>query len=583
MRRYEGKLRFIVTITIVGILLISLFSTSTSLKAHRELVKETSNVLVVFSSQNDEIDEHQRILDMLLGGFTDNIVFKASSQVVKNDLEEVTHLFYYGQQREVLPKNFLEIVQDYTGVMVVIGHNVEQIDNRFSFLDLLTEKAVIDQIILANNPNKQLSFIPQVIFNIALVENQNSKVLLLGENEKNQYPVFVQHGNNYYLASQYIKPPFSIVFGEVLYEVFQQEGQMQNPAYIRLEDIHPLVDPEKMMDIAKVLKEKNIPYMITVIPVYTNPETGKQYHFSDSPKLLKVLKYMQRNGGSIVLHGYTHQFRLSETGEGFEFWDVEYNMPIYHDQDDEVVVKKREDFRSEEEYANYISKQKSFERNYIETRITRGIQELANYGLYPLAFEAPHYTMSQHGYKVISEFFSTYVGQLQISDDDWHIMTTVPYMTKPTFLHGMILIPETIGYVDPDNPQSIEKMLNLAQDYQFVRDGMVGGFYHPYLGMELFIELIEEIEKISNISWIDLREINNRVNAENVEIITQDGQLIVNINRVGLFLTSRDYLAYHIKAVIKGVIWGIAAIGSLAVIIFICSIFISAGRNKRNK
>ena len=30
--------------------------------------------------------------------------------------------------------------------------------------------------------------------------------------------------------------------------------------------------------------------MLAVIPVYTNPETGKQYHFGDSPKLLKVLK-----------------------------------------------------------------------------------------------------------------------------------------------------------------------------------------------------------------------------------------------------------------------------------------------------
>ncbi|SDJ86621.1 DUF2334 domain-containing protein [Natronincola ferrireducens] len=576
----KEKLGFMITITIAGILLISLFSTSTSVKAHRGLVKETPNILVVFSSRNDEIDEHQRILDMLLGGFTDNIVFKASSQVVKNDLEEVTHLFYYGQQREVLPQTFLEIVGDYTGVMVVIGYNVEQIGNRFSFLDLLTDKAIIHQITLGDNPNKQLSFIPQIIFNIALVDNQKARVLLLGKNKNNEYPVFVQHGKNYYLASHYIKSPFSIAFAEVLYEVFQEEGQVQNPAYIRLEDIHPLVDPEKMMDIAKILKEKNIPYMITVIPVYTNPETGRRYHFSDSPKLLRVLKYMQRNGGSIVLHGYTHQFRLSETGEGFEFWDVEYNMPIYHGQDDEVVVKTREDFSSEEEYEDYLSQQKAFERNYIETRITRGIQELANYGLYPLAFEAPHYTMSQHGYEVISEYFSTYVGQLQISDDDWRIMTTVPYMTKPTFLHGMTLIPETIGYVDPDNPQSIEKMLSLAQDYQFVRDGMVGGFYHPYLGVELFIELIEEIEKIPNISWIDLREINNRVNAENVEIISKNGQLFVNINRVGLFLTSRDYLAYHIKVVIKTVMWGIAGIGSSAVIIFIFSIFISQNRNK---
>ncbi|MCC5909360.1 MAG: polysaccharide deacetylase family protein, partial [Clostridiaceae bacterium] len=392
--------------------------------------------------------------------------------------------------------------------------------------------------------------------------------------------LFVHQHTNYYFASPYIMPPFSIAFAEVLYEVFKEEGQMTNPAYIRLEDIHPLVDPKNMMDIAKILKEKNIPYMITVIPVYTNPDTGEQYHFSDSPKLLRVLKYMQRNGGSIVLHGYTHQFRLSETGEGFEFWDVEHNMPIYHNQDDEVVIKTRKDFESEGAYEDHLTQQKAFERNYIETRLTRGIQELANYGLYPLAFEAPHYTMSQHGYQVTSEYFSTYVGQLQLSDESWEIMTTAPYITKPTFLHGMTLLPETMGYVVPDDPHGIDKMINLAQSYQFVRDGVVSGFYHPYLGVELFIELIERMEKIPNISWIDLRQINNRVSAENVEIKTEDGELIVKLNRSGLFLTSMDYLTYHIKVLIKTLIWGIAGIGSLAVLIFLFNILISSTRNK---
>ena len=89
----------------------------------------------------------------------------------------------------------------------------------------------------------------------------------------------------------------------------------------------------------------------------------------------------------------------------------------------------------------------NYEKEYIETKITSGIHELVKYGLYPLAFEAPHYTMSQNGYKILSEHFSTYVGQVQLSDKDWEIMDTALYSTSPTFFNGMQLLPETMGYV----------------------------------------------------------------------------------------------------------------------------------------
>ncbi|WP_130860209.1 DUF2334 domain-containing protein [Gracilibacillus phocaeensis] len=61
-----------------------------------------------------------------------------------------------------------------------------------------------------------------------------------------------------------------------------------------------------------------MPYLVAVIPVYTNEE-GQTKHLLDSPKLAKTLKYMQDNGASMVLHGYEHQYLSSETGEGFEF------------------------------------------------------------------------------------------------------------------------------------------------------------------------------------------------------------------------------------------------------------------------
>src|SRR5690606_16106585 len=100
-----------------------------------------------------------------------------------------------------------------------------------------------------------------------------------------------------------------------------------------------------------------------------------------------------------------------------------------------------------------------------------------------------HYTMSQNGYEVVSDYFTTYVGQVQLSDKDWEIMKTSPHISSPSFLHGMTLLPETLGYVEPDNRDAINEMIQNAEDYMFVRDGMVAGFYHPYLGVDRFKEL----------------------------------------------------------------------------------------------
>lgn len=309
--------------------------------------------------------------------------------------------------------------------------------------------------------------------------------------------------------------------------------------------------------------------MMAVIPVYTNPETGKRYHFSDSPKLLKILKQMQQDGGSVVLHGYTHQFRMSETGEGFEFWDVEQNMPIYADADESFTLRSESDFSSKTKYEQYILQLQKFESEYTRRKINRGIQEMVNYGLYPLAFEAPHYTMSQHGYEVVSDYFSTYVGQIQLSDEDWEVMDTTPYITSPQFLHGIELIPETMSYVKPNDPNSIEKMMRRANNYKKTTDGVLGAFYHPYLGADRFIEVIERMEKIPNISWINLKERDIWVKTEHIYLYTENGEIVTEVNRGKLLLSSIDFPLYHLNKLLKGIIWSIAGISMIAVCAFI--------------
>ncbi len=527
-----------------------------------------SKVLVIYSSKDGEVDEYQRTLDLLIGHFTTDITFKNATEVREEDLREVTHLFYYGQVAEELPNRFLELFDRYTGYFVVLGYNSEYLGDQFSFLNPLHEQ-VVDQLVFTNKSEKVLDIVPESIIDIEV--QAGSEVLVAGKRkeEKTVYPIVIKHDKHYYFSFDSIDAVKKIVIGEIFHEIFQANHVEMHPAYMRLEDIHPLVDPQKVKDITEILKEKNIPFMMAVIPVYTNPETGKQHHFSDSPQLLKVLKEAQKNGGSVILHGYTHQFRESETGEGFEFWDVEHNTPIYAEADEKFILKKESDFPDKKAYEKYIRELKQFESDYIEAKLTRGIQELTNYGLFPLAFEAPHYTMSQNGYDVVSKYFSTYVGQIQLSDKDWEVMDTTPYVSTPSFLNGLEVLPETMGYVTPYDKEAVQKMLQRARSYEPTTDGVFGAFYHPYLGVERFKELIEEMEKLPDISWIDLQELDVWVKADNVGIFTENGEIVTDIKQGKLLLSSFDFPAYHLTRLVEFIVWVMAITGGGAVLVFI--------------
>lgn len=525
-------------------------------------------VLVIYSSETGEMDEYQRALDLYIGHFTTNMIFKNVKEVGSKDLVGITHLFYYGQVEERLPLSLLDEIKMYPGYFIAIGHNSEQLGGHFSFVKPLN-KQVIDSLVNNRGAEDIQVISPEYIVNTELTNE--SEILLEGSHRLSNttFPIVVKNEKHYYIALDNLSGNQEVWLGEIFHEIFKQNHEAKNPAYIRLEDIHPLVNPLSLKQITDELHERGIPYMMAVIPVYTNPETGQQFHFSDSPKLLKVLKEAQKKGGSIILHGYTHQFRESETGEGFEFWDVKHNTPIYAEADQEFSFKKLEDFDNEKLYSEYLQNLKEFETSYIREKVTRGIQELTNYGLYPLAFEAPHYTMSQNGYKVIAEYFSTYVGQIQMSDNDWEIMYTTPYITKPSFLNGLELLPETIGYVDPQFSNAIPLMMDKANQYQQSDDAVIGAFFHPYLGVDSFLTLLHELEKLENITWIDLKERDIWVRAESIEIRTVSGEIIPHIQHGKLLLSSMDYPLYHLNRGLSFGIWVMAIIGSLLVLLFI--------------
>ncbi|GAE94570.1 hypothetical protein JCM21714_3740 [Gracilibacillus boraciitolerans JCM 21714] len=340
-------------------------------------------------------------------------------------------------------------------------------------------------------------------------EDKKQQTLVKVKKNNNTYPLMVKRNNHFYLATTNLFSPVSHFLADALHFYFSVEHDHVNKAMLRLEDIHPKLIGEDLMEIATYLKNKDIPYLVSVIPVYKNPKTKEEFHLSDNSKLVDVLQFMQNNGGSFVLHGYTDQYGNNPTGDGFEFWDKQHNQPIYFPPNQLEIIKSEKDFADSTEYKKYLEDKKKFETEYIKERIKKGMAELEKVQLYPIAFEAPHYAMSQNGYQVISDYFPFYIGQVQLSDQDWRVMTESPTISNPNFLNGMTLFPETVRYIEYNEPNSLAQIREHITETSIVRDGVISGFYHPFLGKDQLTELVSEFEKQSHIEWIDLQEIYN--------------------------------------------------------------------------
>ncbi|MEV5110723.1 DUF2334 domain-containing protein [Bacillus sp. LBA3-1-1.1] len=501
--------------------LILLFSILLLIPVHTSAQTSSKpKVLILYSTENNTVTNNVQILNTQLGHFTKDITVKSLKEINEiTNSSSYTHIVYIGEKKEDLSTEVKQFLESFSGPVLVLGQNVEQLSNRFSFI---TSDETDIRTHTIEYPTHKLKNELQEERLMKKIEAKGT-TLAYALSADGNHPLIVHQGTSYYVATPNLFDWMSHYVGEMLFSYFEQKPMTnKTSAYLRLEDVHPAVNVKQLKEIAELLKEKNLPYMITVIPVYKDPDTGKTVHLKDNSELVDVLRFMQDNGGSIVMHGYTHQFYDSETGEGFEFWDVKTDQPIR--QPNHEKPKTKEDFQSTEDYNKYVENGKAFEEKYTKDHIEKGITELVEAKLYPVAFEAPHYTMSQKGYEILSQYFSTYVGQLQLNDTTWKSMHSPAYISTPSFLHGMKLIPETVGFIEEDKPQAIAKMKERAVSIEKLSDGIIGAFYHPYLGVTPLKEVLKELESIPNIEWIDLQKETNEVKMKDIYITTnKDG------------------------------------------------------------
>ena len=101
-------------------------------------------------------------------------------------------------------------------------------------------------------------------------------------------------------------------------------------ALIRLEDVAPLGDDARadfymrLRIIADYLYSQGVPFCIALVPRYINPEheldndPANKYSFSNL-EFVYTIDYLIGRGGTVGLHGYTHQQKLGRSLDDIEF------------------------------------------------------------------------------------------------------------------------------------------------------------------------------------------------------------------------------------------------------------------------
>jgi uncharacterized protein YdaL len=279
-----------------------------------------------------------------------------------------------------------------------------------------------------------------------------------------------------------------IAFEDMLYDALDPFAPTHHRAMVRLEDIKPSEDPAELKTIADYLYSQGIPYGFGVSPVYTDPTGYYNGGVPESSKLsdhgngiATVIQYMQSHGGTLVMHGYTHQYSNvpnpydAVTGDDFEFYRVVENP---------------------DHTLNYVGPVPEDSTSWASGRMSSSFNVFRKANIArPTMFEFPHYMGSSTDYQAVASQFGTrwergvYFGGFLSGGtiDTSHLIGEMfPYVVRDEY--GTVVLPENCGAYAPEpfyqfKPHTVDDILNAARAELAVRDGIATFYYHPFEGL----------------------------------------------------------------------------------------------------
>jgi len=278
-----------------------------------------------------------------------------------------------------------------------------------------------------------------------------------------------------------------LAFCDLLFDVLAPTTATNYRALVRLEDVSPTDDAAEFRAVVDYLYSQSVPFSVAVIPQYTDPlgyyNSGKpltvKWTAKSAAAMLASLKYATTKGGTLVLHGFTHQFGKiynpysGVSGDDFEFFRAHVDAATNN------VI-----------YDGAVSGDSA---TWATARVNSGLSALKTAGLpTPTIFEYPHYAGSPVDSKAIRAKIGTayhrglyFGGALGLTPQNLTHMIGQFFPYSVTDVFGWKLKPENLGNYEPEAynnhpPRLAADLIKTAQNNRVVRDGVASFFFHPY-------------------------------------------------------------------------------------------------------
>ncbi|MGH2376557.1 MAG: DUF2334 domain-containing protein, partial [bacterium] len=443
-----------------------------------------TRVLVLFDGRQDPSGEgylNAHYIANLLGHFETQWELRHLDHYRRGDAHRYDAVFFASTvTRPRFPAGFLEDAASTRRTFVWLGRHIGELlaggrseQFGFSYIDYRDDED-FDTVIYRNirlpkgYPDLNL---------VAVLAGAPVRVHAIAQNsDKVVYPYVLQRGSFWYFADS----PFSfanegdryLVFCDLLHDILGQPHAGSRRAMVRIEDVSVDQDPKDLRAIADYLYSQGIPFQVALIPIFRDPQRGLEVHLSDRRPFVEAVRYMMARGGSIVLHGVTHQYR-GASGDDFEFWNDLAEKPVPNDG----------------------------QRDALERKLELAFRECFRNGIYPIAWETPHNAASPNTYTFLKDYFTVFHERV-LAAPTRASEQYFPYPVRDRY--GRFVVPENLGFL-PEGATDTAPLVEHARAMLAVRDGIATFYFHPFLKLEHLKQIVGGIRGLGY-EFVSLRD-----------------------------------------------------------------------------
>ena len=303
-----------------------------------------------------------------------------------------------------------------------------------------------------------------------------------------------------------------VAFSDLLFPALQPGAATTHQALVRLEDVDPTANPTVLRQFADYLSSQHVPFSVGVIPEYTDPNgyynggTPQTVTLAQAPAVVSALKYMQSKGGTIIEHGYTHQYSNvanpynGVTGDDAEFFRAQCSTTQTPPYQFDAPCQNTD-------WVIWTGTLPGDSSAWAAGRVTAGRALFTQAGLAaPTIWETPHYFASAADYAGIDSIYATrYERELFVSgllsggplDYSRIFGQFFPYVVHDVY--GEKIIPEDLGNYEPtaennNPPRTPADIIHNAQVNLAVTQGVASFFFHPTYPLSQLRQIVTGIK-----------------------------------------------------------------------------------------